>query len=74
MRQKRGLLNFIGVFTHHMFGIATSAEVRKTRELLRKVNNNNNAINHIVHELATVVNQSHVYIGQKRDKINFLVA
>ena len=74
MRQKRGLFNFLGVFANKLMGVATSAEVRKTRELLRKVNNNNNAVNHIVHELATVVNQSRVYIKRNRDKINSLVA
>lgn len=72
MRNKRGLLNFIGILSHHLFGTATSAEVRKTRELLIKVNNNNNAVNHLVHELASVVNQSHVYINENRDKINAL--
>ena len=31
MRQKRGLFNFLAVFANKLMGVATSAEVRKTK-------------------------------------------
>lgn len=71
-RIKRGLFNVIGVISRTLFGTATSAEVRETQEMIMKVNSNNQAVNHLVHDLASTVNQSRIYIEENRDRINTL--
>ena len=73
IRSKRGLFNFIGQAGRFLFGTATSADVAKTRELIRKVSNNQEVVHHLVQDLASVVNQSRVYINENRRKINSLV-
>lgn len=73
-RPKRGLFNFVGVLQHHLFGVATSKEIAQTRKLLSKVSKNNQAVNHFIGDLATVVNQSRSYIDQNRHRINQLSA
>lgn len=69
-RVARGLFNFIGILSEHLFGTASEAEVRQTRQMIQKVNSNNQAVYHVVQELTTVVNQSRVYLQQNRDRIN----
>lgn len=71
-RLKRGLFNFVGTLSRHLFGTATMAEVQKTRDLIQKVKQNNQVVTHVVKELTTVVNQSRIYLQENRLRINKL--
>lgn len=71
-RKKRGLFNFIGLLSHHLFGTATDSEIQEVREIMSKMDKNNQAVNHVINELATVINQSQLYIQENRNMINQL--
>ena len=74
LRNKRGLFDFVGLLSHHLFGTATVSEVRKLREILWKTMKDNQAINHVLSEFTTVINQTQVHVQENRDMINKLSA
>lgn len=73
-RKKRGLFNFVGQLSRHLFGTATMSEIQKIQEILWKIGKDNQAITHVVNEFATVINQSQIYVHENRDMINRVTA
>lgn len=73
-RNRRGLFNFIGLISHHLFGTATDTEIQRLRLTLEKTMKDNLAISHAVNDFVTVVNQTQVHVQENRNMINRLSA
>ena len=71
-RQKRGLFNFIGSFSHSLFGLATDDQIADCQESIAEVSQVNKRVSHSVSRLLTVVNQSIDHINSNSEHISQL--
>ena len=63
-RSKRGAVNILGTVAHHLFGLATDAQLRRYKSALDEVKGRQKDLMHAQVSLASVVNQTHVYLQQ----------
>ena len=73
-RHRRGLFDAGGSLLHVLFGVATSAEIKKYRTLLMDLKSQNKVILHNIPTLATMVNQSRKYIRENSIRISKIEA
>lgn len=72
-RNKRGLLDFVGMVSKTLFGVATDAEVQS---LQQKVEQNRHNAQHIVQlqeEMLTIVNATHEEVVRNRAALNSMI-
>ena len=71
-RNRRGLINFIGVLSNKLFGTATEDEVSETRKQIESVGKQNKRVVNVVKDLMTIVNQTHEHSKQVNQHIESL--
>lgn len=63
-RTRRGLLDVGGTILHHVFGLATDAQLARYRAAMTEVAGRQEVISHAHNALASVVNQTRSYVRQ----------
>ena len=62
-RGKRGLADFRGDTLHFLFGVATSAQLKRFEDALAETAKSQLVMSHALSQLATVSNQTRIYVN-----------
>lgn len=71
-RDKRGLLDAVGMLAHSLFGVATDGEIKEIQTATEKLSGDQAMLVHQMELLTTVVNRSRIYEEENREQVNEL--